>query len=194
MQNTSSPNTSLTEAVGLVLIGGQSSRMGRDKALLEFQGFAMHEVMRQRLHAAGCDAVWLAGELPGLHGLADPPGYAGPLAGIAAVSTKLHDGERLLVVPVDMPRLSPGLLAQLLEDDAPVTRFEGYCLPLALTVSKALRDYLLDVVEQFGQTQSLMRLFDTLGGHALTLPASSHEQLANANTPEEWGRLLDTPT
>lgn len=178
--------------IGLVLIGGESRRMGRDKARLEYGGQPLYAVMRARLLAAGCAEVWLAGDRHGLPGLPDPEGFAGPLAGIATAVARLPDGARLLIVPTDMPRLSPELLGELLSRRAAgATRFGEYCLPLCLRVDATLRRLLEERAGRYGAEQSVSRLFAALGGESLALPEDMAGQLANANTPEEWARLME---
>lgn len=101
---------------GFVLVGGRSSRMGRDKALLPFQaGTLVEHVARQVRAAAG--SVCLVGPQERYAGLPYPiipdrfPG-CGPVAGIhAALASGRADWN--LVTACDMPRLTPELLAAL---------------------------------------------------------------------------------
>jgi molybdopterin-guanine dinucleotide biosynthesis protein A len=121
-------------ATGIVLAGGASRRMGRDKALLELGGRPLlHRVVEpvSRL----CEEVIIAGadnpvqHLPGLSPIwvSDPPGAEGPLAGLSAgLAAASHPSA--IVVACDMPFLSEGLLAHLLdivEDCAAAVPFAG---------------------------------------------------------------------
>ena len=88
--------------IGVVLAGGQSRRMGRDKALVEIAGSRMIEWVSNAL-AEVADQVVVAGRPEGWaehEGLVDPPGLGGPLAGLVAA---LQMGSDLLVVAVDQP-------------------------------------------------------------------------------------------
>jgi molybdopterin-guanine dinucleotide biosynthesis protein A len=102
---------------GLVLCGGESSRMGFDKALLEIDGRPLAAVLADRL-AEVCDTVLLASGRPGRFGdlgypeVEDEVPYAGPLAGIVAGFNATED-ELLAVVAVDMPAANPVLLRHL---------------------------------------------------------------------------------
>ena len=58
---------------GIVLAGGLSTRMGRDKALLPWQGRTLLEHMRGLLMQAGAREVWVSG-LPGVRRHTGPPG------------------------------------------------------------------------------------------------------------------------
>ena len=115
------------DAVGFVLAGGKSSRMGQDKAQVQFAGQPLAEHALGTLSLAGL-AVSLAG---GSSAIADfapivqdsVPGL-GPLAGICAglASTSA----RLVVfLPIDLPLLPSSLILYLLAHakvtGAPVT-------------------------------------------------------------------------
>src|SRR5437879_2077428 len=123
-------------AGGVLLTGGSSRRMGRDKALLMVDGRSLAERGAELLRAVA-DPVAEAG--PGHSGLAavreDPPG-SGPLAGLCAGAAELrrrgHDGPVLLLA-VDMPFVTPGLLALLARRPGPPTavpRAGGRAQPL----------------------------------------------------------------
>jgi molybdenum cofactor guanylyltransferase len=108
------------ELGGLLLTGGRSTRMGRDKATIEVDGTTLAE----RTAALLAGATTLAFEVgPGVSGLAsiqeDPPGQ-GPLAAIlvgreALVANGLSSGAPCLVVSCDLPMLSGSVLQRLAE-------------------------------------------------------------------------------
>jgi molybdopterin-guanine dinucleotide biosynthesis protein A len=102
---------------GVVLCGGESSRMGCEKALLEVDGRPLVLALAERLGEI-CGTVLLASGYPGRLGdlgyeeVEDALQYAGPLAGIvAALEASPH--ELLAVVAVDMPAANPMLLRYL---------------------------------------------------------------------------------
>ena len=102
---------------GFVLVGGQSTRMGTDKALLPFDGaLLIDRVARQVADAAG--SVSLVGHperylhLP-YRGISDIYPAAGPLAGIHA-ALSATEAEWNLVVACDMPGLATAFLRELL--------------------------------------------------------------------------------
>lgn len=113
---------------GFVLTGGASRRMGRDKALLAWEGATLVErVAGQVRDAAG--SVILVGAPEriaalGLPAIADRRPCAGPLAGIeAALSVTAAPWN--LVVACDMPSVTADFLAALL---AGAERSPGDCL------------------------------------------------------------------
>jgi len=107
-----------TSCEGFVLTGGQSSRMGRDKALLPFGGRPLAVWIAERVKEV-CGAVTLVGSRVKYSGLGLPVvedtfSGQGPLAGIH--SALLHSIARFnLVVGCDMPYLSTAFLKRLLE-------------------------------------------------------------------------------
>ncbi len=103
-------------AVGFVLAGGQSSRMGTDKALVLFDGQPLVARAVGILRDAGLPAS-LAGGRPELAAFAplveDRQSGLGPLSGICAALASTT-APRAVFVPVDLPLLPPSLLRFLL--------------------------------------------------------------------------------
>lgn len=105
------------EAIGVVLAGGASRRMGRDKAALAVAGETL-AARAARLLASVCRRVVLADGgrnlVPGLPSLPDAP-IQGPAAGILAAA-RAWPGHPLLVLACDLPRVPAALLAELLQE------------------------------------------------------------------------------
>jgi molybdopterin-guanine dinucleotide biosynthesis protein A len=111
---------SIPALTGLILAGGRSIRMGRDKASVEFEGEPLAARVARRL-AVVCDEVLVASgdglrlawlELPQV---ADPTPDRGPLGGIVA-GLEAASTDLVAVVAVDMPFAS-GTLFRLLAGD-----------------------------------------------------------------------------
>lgn len=128
---------------GLVLAGGRSSRMGRDKALLPWRGRPLLAHMQALLHSAGAQEVLVSGDRPGHPGIVDTQPDLGPLGGLASVIAQLSDATTLVVVPVDMPLLSMPLLERLLAA-APqrCVTFDAQMLPMRLCIDAGVRESL----------------------------------------------------
>lgn len=176
---------------GVVLAGGLSSRMGRDKALLHWQGRPLIEQQIALLHATGVREVKVSGDRPAYHGVADPLPQRGPLGGIAGVAANCADGE-LLIVPVDMPRLQPLLLQRLrdAEPGAGGVRFAGHVLPMRLRLDTRCRDALHTLLaEREPRARSLRALQERVGVREIVLSAQEAAQLIDCNTEETWREL-----
>jgi molybdopterin-guanine dinucleotide biosynthesis protein A len=103
---------------GFVLVGGKSSRMGRDKALLSHQGTTLVEHVAAQVVAAAGSATLIGPperyEFLGLPVVADSVSNFGPVAGIqAALQATGEDWN--LIVACDMPSVSADFLRSLFE-------------------------------------------------------------------------------
>ena len=180
---------------GFVLVGGASSRMGRDKALLPYRGTTLVEHAAQTvLEAAGSVALIGSPERYGQLGYAvfadEFPG-CGPIGG---VYTALRSSKTPwnLVVACDMPEVSAEALRMLLAraaksaaqcvvaagpDDEPEPLcgvYHANCLP---ALDRAIRD------KRFKMKDLLTELRTELV--ALSDPAC----LRNLNTPADWAEF-----
>jgi len=106
----------MDELLGVVLAGGRSRRMGRDKATLVVAGRTLARRAADLLGSV-CAEVLVAdrgrGVVPGLPSVPDGPG-AGPAAGLLGAA-RAAPGRPLLAFACDLPRVPPALLAALVE-------------------------------------------------------------------------------
>jgi len=185
------------EQAGFVLVGGRSSRMGRDKALLPFRGGTLAgHVAAAVAEAAG--SVTLVGDpreygFLGLPVIPDRLRGAGPLAGIQAALDASKAGWNL-VVACDMPGVNAGFLARLLEAARstqadcllPAGR-SGLPEPLCAVYHRRC----LPVIGA-ALARRVRKVTDALAGLDVRMwPVDTGEWLANMNTPQEWERFLN---
>jgi molybdenum cofactor guanylyltransferase len=101
--------------VGVVLAGGLSRRMGRDKAKLLLGGSTLAERAAAKL-AAVCPEVVVAdrgrGTVPGLPSVDDEPAAAGPAAALLGAARE-RPGRPLLALACDLPGIPVALLARI---------------------------------------------------------------------------------
>ncbi len=190
-----------SEVAGLLLAGGQSSRMGQNKALLSWQGKPLFRHMLQLMSDAGLSQLELSGTLTEAS-IPDRYPEQGPLGGIDACVAAGKAGKGLLIVPVDMPLLRPVILQKLIMTGVNSGRacyYENSSLPLYIPVDNDLENALeacfssprrrdrsiRSLLEKRGETlrlascPELIKLPDSI-------PVTESVYFKNANTPAEW--------
>jgi molybdopterin-guanine dinucleotide biosynthesis protein A len=102
----------------VILAGGQSSRMGRDKATVELGGQTLLARQIALARSVGATEIFISGrrgatyDVAGIRVVTDRFLNAGPLAGIERALAEMVTPQ-LLVLAVDMPRLTAELLYRL---------------------------------------------------------------------------------
>ncbi len=165
--------------LGIILAGGRSRRMGRDKAALIWRGETLLDRARALLSAAGAERTVVLGRAGVEDGEADGTAEGPARALEAALARHARSWATVLVVPVDMPLLSPALLRALL-DQAPA-HYEGSPLPCALRPGVGRAD-----------GNSLFALMRAAGAEAIQRPSGSDHLFANVNTPADLAALTST--
>lgn len=169
---------------GVVLAGGRSSRMGRDKALLDYNGIPLVDHMVALLKKAGRDNVYISGRMgetcasTGCHCLQDSAPFAGPAAAIRDVLNRLNDYDGVLFVPVDMPFLTQSILRELLQYESGA-HYQDWPLPLYLPTS-----------QKTGHGDAVKTMLSTMSVKVVPLPQEDQARFANINTPEEWKEAI----
>lgn len=130
----------------VILAGGKSSRMGRDKAWLEVDGQPLLARQIQLARELGATEVFISGRVDtdyaafGCRVLQDRFTGAGPLAGIAR-ALDAATSPLLLVLAVDLPDMNVECLCRLgagcTENVGAVSRVSGKIEPLAAFYPKA---------------------------------------------------------
>lgn len=182
----------------IVLCGGRSSRMGRDKAGLRFGSETSLERVVRLVREVTADVV-IAGESsatrPMRERVVGDPGH-GPLValgvGLGAVGTG-----RALLVACDMPLVRPGLLRRLLElqgdFDACVPRVDGLAIPTCAVYARRVEGVVQSLVE--GGERSLRALVDRLSVRwveevELRDVDPGLQSFIDCDTPEDYARAL----
>ncbi len=186
--------------LGVVLAGGRSRRMGRDKAALLLDGrcFLDHvaQAMRSLVDEVVVSVAWRGdASAERYRFVEDALPDRGPLGGLLSVLDRVDAG-RLLVAPCDAPGLTSSVFETLLAhaDRAAVVvaADQSHEQPLIgcydASIRSELRDYLSTgrrSVNGFLGTQHVLRLrLD------LRVPRYHHSMLLNINTPLELQRML----
>ena len=193
---------------GVVLAGGASSRMGFDKAFLELDGETLIRRQHRLLEACGAGEVLISGRAGAVYGIAgarvildECPGH-GPLGGILA-ALEAAANPRVLVLAVDMPGVTCGLVRTLLEQSTAATGcvpwIRGGIEPLAAVYPATLA---ADVRARLdGGDCGMRRWVEHVAAQGrvrlLEMPADHEACFRNWNTPSDLaseGRLGGEPS
>lgn len=180
---------------GYVLVGGRSSRMGTDKALIPFRGLPLAGYVADQL-ARVADPVSLVGDPAryanvGYPTIADEYPGAGPLG---AIITGLRSSKANwnLMVACDLPRVHGEFFASLVE------KIRHTSAEAVIPVTPDGREQVLCAAYRRDALVTLTSVMETgerkLRNAILKLRAEywvldSAVWLVNVNTPEEWARL-----
>ena len=189
-----------THILGLVLAGGKSTRMGRDKGLLSYHGIPQREYLYQQMRPL-CREVFLSirpeqeDTIPGGFAcITDENKYRGPLNGLLSAHHAYPDAA-WLVVACDLPLVDRGVLEYLLarrNPNAMATAFATRKTGLPEPLAAIWEPHGLKAAESHLQTSesSCPRKFLINTETALVYPEDDL-WVANANEPEEYEALLD---
>ncbi|MHA7834991.1 MAG: molybdenum cofactor guanylyltransferase [Algiphilus sp.] len=185
------PSASTVESasgfMGVVLAGGKSTRMGRDKALLELAGQTLLDRSINLLRKAGAAPIVVSGHRPSYDCVPDLWEGRGPLGGLASVlkARPLSPGRALIVLPVDAPGLRVSDIRRLMDcltEDGAAACFEGHPLPLGFRTDKDTLWRLGAILRDTTQKASVHRFAAT--GSLTVLPAENVD-LRNLNAPAD---------
>jgi molybdopterin-guanine dinucleotide biosynthesis protein A len=183
-----------------LLLGGASSRMGRDKARLAVEGVAAAARLASMLMDLFEEVLLVGGDPPeGAPGrpVSDPEGPRCALRGLLG-ALEAASQERILVVATDLLSLSPPPLLALLawpEADAVVPRAAGKAHPLCAlyrrepVCSVARRRLLAGQLSLSGLLAEVRTSY--LEGSDLQAVDPDGSALRNVNTPEDLERLRE---
>lgn len=189
-----------------ILAGGESRRMGRDKATLVLENAGgitlLERVARAAIGAAPDEALLVVGRarpegwtLPGVRFVEDETPGEGPLGGLAT-ALRHAPGEDVLLVACDMPGMTVDALRWLrdhaaarrpLEDGLAVVNgarveplFSVYTAACRAPVERRLA----------AGRRSMMGLIEEGRFVRVDAPPEIAAALVNVNTPEEWAATV----
>ena len=178
----------------VLLAGGRSTRMGRDKALLDWDGVPLWRRQWATLEALKPrEIVWSGFPRPGLPAsyriVADAEPDRGPLGGLVAVLEALeHD--LVVVLAVDLPEMTPAYLGKLLRLAAPgkgaVPHNGEFFEPLAAVYPRELAPLAARTLREGGAPHRMIRA-GIAAGLLVEVPVEESERplFRNVNTPDD---------
>ncbi|WP_300531103.1 molybdenum cofactor guanylyltransferase [Maricaulis sp.] len=170
-----------SDLVGLILAGGQSRRMGRDKAALDWRGQSLLERARTCLQAAGCSTVHVLGPDGSLP---DRRTGCGPAHALYDAMNTLNTKRAFLALPVDMPRLEPSDLTALVGAQR-ARAYRDHPLPAFFPARLHSK---FEPPEHF----SMRMLLEAYEVDWIDTDPSRTDHFANINTPEDFAALDKT--
>jgi molybdenum cofactor guanylyltransferase len=179
------------EVAGVLLVGGASRRFGSAKALAQLRG----ETLAEHCHRALADAfehVIVVGkkrdELPlPFPVLDDGTDVRAAIVGVAA-GLRLADADVCVVLPTDVPAMTPEALQALSEASVGVDA----AVPRTGPLPGAYRRSALPVLERRIAADELA-LRDALGELQTKVADLDSAVLVNVNTPADLARFADLP-
>jgi len=177
---------------GVILAGGRSSRMGRDKAGLLWEGRTFLRLQAEKLRSLGARELLVSGaglSLPDARTVPDLYPDRGPLGGLHAC-LKGASCPRVLVLAVDLPLVSEEILRDLLalhaRSGAQVAALadDGRLQPLAAVYDAALADAVEGLIRD--GPRPVRALLETCRTVSLPCPPGL---LLNCNTQADYDRL-----
>ena len=182
-----SPNFS-----AVLLAGGNSTRMGRDKAALLIDGRPLWQRQLATLRATAPVELFISGKPDGPYAadgvpiIADAIPGLGPLAGLAAALRHARQA-RLLVLAIDLPAITAPFLGKLLAGAPAVPRRDGRFEPLAAVYPSACRPLVEECLRE--SDRSMQRFVRLALEHRLLrihdLDADEAALFRNVNTPAD---------
>ncbi len=198
------PTSLCSRTAGIVLAGGQSRRMGRDKRICTYQGqtllslaVALTQGMGQRFLSSSDLAV----SLPGVTRIPDLISGLGPVGGLISVLPHVSL-PWVLVLPCDMPKLTAETLALLFawaDQSCDAVLFHNGLFPCPLPLlcrTQSARRLTELALER--DDYSIIRLIRTAGIVCLEQPVPEHilcsGEMDNVNTPQDYQALISPGT
>ena len=184
----------------VLLAGGESRRMGKDKAALLFRGEPLWQIQLELLQklkpteilvSARTDPVWRPANVPFVR---DDPPSRGPLSGLAASLAQTHT-KHLLTLAIDMPFVTEKYLRFLCGQIEPgrgaVAKIDDRFEPLAaIYPQEALTDFQSALS---GRDFSLQKVIGRLvvAGRLQIMPVTSQGRklFLNVNEPADLAAL-----
>ncbi|MCE9614734.1 MAG: molybdopterin-guanine dinucleotide biosynthesis protein B [Lentisphaerae bacterium] len=188
-----------TPLYGLILAGGRSTRMQRDKALLAYRGRTqvehMYDLVGRRCASTFVSAragQWAAAPFAALPQIHDTIQECGPTGGILS-AMQAHPEAAWLVVACDLPYLDGATLDALIRQRAPLkvataytSSSDGLPEPLCAIYEPRARSRLFQFVA-IGYTCPRKMLINS---NARLLALANPRALDNVNRPEEYERAM----
>jgi molybdopterin-guanine dinucleotide biosynthesis protein A len=181
----------------VLLTGGKSRRMGKDKATMQFRGVALWEIQLELLRGLQFERIFVSGQNDppwrpmDAEFVPDAPPSRGPLSGIAAALSRVTT-DYLLALGIDIPFMTQTYLQELCPRIKPgrgvVPIIDNRFEPLAAIYPRnAQVDFAEALVGSDFSLQSLIRKL-VAAGKLSPIEVSTEEKILfrNLNEPQDF--------
>ncbi len=172
-----------------ILAGGNSKRMGEDKAKLPFAGQTLLDHMVKLVKKSNIEKIFISGP----DNIKDIIKKRGPLSGIHAILSSIDNiYEYILFVPVDMPELQPTIIDKLLRETNSyhLIKFEYQQMPFLLQNNRDILELLEKILKE-GENFSLSFFHAQIKRQKqLKLLPKERIYFNNINYKAEWDEFL----
>lgn len=189
------------KGTGVILAGGKSSRMGRDKSLLMYDNKTIIARAVEELAGVVKEIIIISNQLdkygfPGVKEVSDKFTGMGPLAGIQA-GLLAADHDRIFVTACDMPFLDGRLVKFLLEQsdgfDVTVPQIGSYLQPLFAVYHKrclphveaCLKQNISKIIAFYPNVQ-----VNYVGENLIRAINDPETVFYNVNTPKDYEEII----
>jgi molybdenum cofactor guanylyltransferase len=181
----------------LLLTGGASRRMGRDKATLEIGGVQLASRTADLLLQVAGPVVEVGPGFTSLPRVQEHPAGSGPLAAMAAGATAVGSGRPVLVVATDLPHLTAAFLRRLADEEVPTADHcvvprdrDGRAQPLCARYSAGA----LAVAQELVATghRSMKDLLERVPIIFVDADADTTDAVRDIDTPADLAALTDS--
>lgn len=180
----------MADLAAVILVGGKSSRMGRDKATLPYKGKRLVDVVADAVRGAGISRIYVSGKIADYPSFPDLLSDCGPVSGICSCILRLSmNCNRLLFVPVDMPHVTADLIQLLIDSPSHAAHYaQGHPLPCIVPMNETVIRHADQCIQHMAQHTkfSVKEFLIGLSAAPVEVPEHLHKALTNTNTPEEW--------
>jgi molybdenum cofactor guanylyltransferase len=185
----------------ILLAGGQSSRMGKDKGLIELNGKPLIEHITEKVRSL-TETVIIITNQPGYDRFGFPcfPDIkkdCGPMGGIFA-GLHYSSAKKNLILSCDIPFVPHHLLEHLVEqsgaEDALVPRYDGKTEPLCGVYDRNCKETLKMLIdEKHFKLQNALKKLNTRYLDLHRFDDFDKKWFANINTPDELEKHQNKP-
>lgn len=187
----------LTHRTGIILAGGESTRMGTDKSILSYKNKAFIQYSIEAIRNLVDEIIIVSNtekhDIFNLKRVPDLIKESGPLAGI---HSGLHHSktESNIIITCDVPQINQTVLELLIDPkneafDIIQLRSENKNMPLIAMYKKSCNKYLLNALERGERRVS--GVLKNLNVKTITVSKTDEKYLKNINTPTEFTDELE---